>query len=134
MIFLLDEQIVNKQELDELLTESKQQGQSLVSIVRAKDLLNRDQMTKLIALDNEIEFVDLTTDMIDEMAVRLIPSETARCYNLIPVKIEKNSLYVAMCSPLNLYVRDSIAAKTGYDIVPSCRNRGSDQPGDLTAF
>ncbi|MCK4998668.1 MAG: hypothetical protein KAS23_04005 [Anaerohalosphaera sp.] len=116
--FLLEESILEIQDVERLLSQSQQTGKSLISIIRTEDILSGDQLTKLIAMDNCIEFINLSSDMIDQMAVRLVPAEMARRYNLIPVKIEKNVLFVAMSSPLNLSVRDAIAAKTGYKIVP----------------
>ena len=116
--FLLEDCDLEIQDVDELLAKSTQTGKGLVSILRAESMVSPDQLAKLIAMDNSIEFVDLSSDMIDQMAVRLVPSDMARRYNLIPVRIEKDALYVAMSSPLNLSVRDAIAAKTGYRIVP----------------
>jgi type IV pilus assembly protein PilB len=42
----------------------------------------------------------------------------ARQHNLIPVRIEKDTLFVAMSSPMNLSVRDAIVTKTGYKVIP----------------
>ncbi len=116
--FLLKEKILDEPSLKELVNAGAETGKSLISILRSRNLISQDQLTKLVAATNRIEFVNLSPDMIDPMAVRLVPYDIVRRNNLIPVRIEKNTLFVAMSSPLNLSVRDTIATKTGYEVIP----------------
>ena len=116
--FLLEEKILDEDSIDALLSECALSGKNLISVLKANDLLSEEQLAKIIAADNAIEFVSLSPDMIDQMAAKLVPYDIARQHNLIPVRIDKNRLYVAMSSPLNLTVRDMLATKTGYKVVP----------------
>jgi len=116
--YLLEENILEETELSELVDSCDASGRSLISVLKNRDLIDPQQLTRVTAISNDIEFIDLTSDMIDQMAVRLIPFEMARQHNLIPVRIEKDTLLVAMSSPMNLSVRDAIATKTGYKVVP----------------
>ena len=56
--------------------------------------------------------------MIDPMAAHLLSYEFVSQYNVLPVRIDKDKLFVAMSSPLNLSVRGQIEMKTGYTAVP----------------
>lgn len=116
--YLLEENILSESALSKLVTSCESSGKSLVAALRSENLVTKDQMTWAIAVSNSIEFVTLSPDMIDQIAVRLVPYDMARQYDLIPVRIEKNNLYVAMSSPMNLSVRDTIEAKSGYKVVP----------------
>lgn len=116
--FLLDENILDKNAIEELLSEQEQSGKSFINMLKTRGLVSKDQLTKLVAVTNGIEFVTLSSDMIDPMVVRLVPYEIARKHNLIPIRIEKDGLLVAMSSPMNLSVRDMIATKTGYRVIP----------------
>ena len=116
--YLLEENILAENELTELVESCQSTGKSLVSILKSRELIDKDQFTRVTALSNGIEFINLSSDMIDQMAVRLVPFDMARQHNLIPVRIEKDTLFVAMASPMNLSVRDSISRKTGYKVVP----------------
>ena len=115
---LLEENILDEVGVQELLAEQSQSGKSLLSILKSRNLVNQDQLTKLTAVTNNIEFVNLSSDMIDPVAVRLVSFDWAKHHNLIPVRIEKDKLFVAMSSPLNLSARDMITTKTGYKVVP----------------
>ena len=116
--FLLDENILDENAIEKLLCEHDQSGKSFINMLKTRGLVSKDQLTKLVAVTNGIEFVTLSPDMIDPMVVRLVPYDIARKHNLIPVRIENDGLLVAMSSPMNLSVRDMIATKTGYRVVP----------------
>ena len=116
--FLLEESILDEASIDELVRAGADSGKSLISVLKSRNLVNQDQLTKLTAITNNIEFVNLSPDMIDPVAVRLVSFELARQHNLIPIRIEKDRLFVAMSSPLNLSARDIITTKTGYKVVP----------------
>ena len=116
--FLLDENILDKSAIEKLLCEQDQSGKSFINMLKTRGLVSKDQLTKLVAVTNGIEFISLSPDMIDPMVVRLVPYDIARKHNLIPIRIEDDGLLVAMSSPMNLSVRDMIATKTGYRVIP----------------
>ncbi len=116
--FLLEENILDEASIDELVRAGADSSKSLISVLKSRNLVDPDQLTKLAAITNNIEFVNLSSDMIDPVAVRLVSFDLARQHNLIPVRIEKDRLFVAMSSPLNLSARDTITTKTGYKVIP----------------
>jgi len=116
--FLLEEKILDEPSAKKLVDECEASGKSLISVLKSKKLIDQNQLTKLAARTNGIEFVNLSSDMIDAVAVRLVSYDVAHQNMLIPVRIEKDAIYVAMSSPLNFSVRDSITTKTGYKVIP----------------
>jgi type IV pilus assembly protein PilB len=116
--FLHSESVLSDDQIKGLLDEQNQTGKNLVNIIKSSNILSQDQLTQVVAIGNNIEFINLSPDSVDPIAVKLVPYEMAREHNLIPVRIDKNCLYVAMSSPMNLSVRDMIATKTGYTVVP----------------
>lgn len=115
---LVEEKLLDEQNIQSLLEAQASSGKSMLSLLKSRNLVDQDQLTRLTAISNGIEFINLTAEMIDPVAVRLVSYELARQHNLIPVRIEKDTLYVAMSSPLNLSARDTITTKTGYRVVP----------------
>jgi type IV pilus assembly protein PilB len=116
--FIKDEKILEEDTLQFVLDKRKNSGQSLISILKNDGLVNEEQLTQIIAKANKIEFVNLAPDMIDPMAAHLISYDIVNQQDLIPIRKENDRLFVAMSSPLNLSVRDQIATKTGYKIIP----------------
>jgi general secretion pathway protein E len=62
--------------------------------------------------------IDLKKYQVQPEALHLISEETARKYEVIPLRIEGDSLVVAMSEPENLYILDGIQARTGMRIRP----------------
>ncbi len=116
--FLIEERILDEKTLQAAIVQHQNTGQSLVSILKKESLLDEDQLTKVIAGANKIEFVNLAPEMVDPMVAHLVSYEMASRHNVIPIKKEDNQLRVAMSSPLNLSIRDQIEMKTGYKVIP----------------
>jgi type IV pilus assembly protein PilB len=116
--FLREEKVLGEEALQAVLAQHQQTGQSPLSILKAQHLLDEEQLTRVVAATNRIEFITLSPETVDPMVAHLVPHETATKHNLIPVKKEGDQLYVAMGSPLNLSIRDQIETNTGYKVVP----------------
>ncbi|HEG44102.1 MAG TPA: type II/IV secretion system protein [Phycisphaerales bacterium] len=116
--YLEEEKVLEQVAIDKLVRTHDATGKSLINIIKSQELVDDEGLAKLIAATNHIEFINLSPDMADPIAVQLLSYDIAHQHNLVPVRIEKDCLYVAMSSPLNLSVRDMIATKTGYKVVP----------------
>ena len=116
--FLIEERILDENTLQAAIEEHRNTGQNLISVLRKENLLDEDQLTRVIAGSNEIEFINLAPDMIDPMVAHLVSYEIASRHNVIPIKKENDQLRLAMSSPLNLSIRDQIEMKTGYQVIP----------------
>ena len=116
--YILKESILDEQTLQSLLKQQQESGQSLINILKQSDLVDSEQLVRIVAVSNKIEFVNLSPDMVDTMAAHMVSYEMANQYNIIPVKKDGNKLIVAMGDPLNLSVRDQLELRTGCMIVP----------------
>jgi type IV pilus assembly protein PilB len=115
---ILEENILNEKTLQMVLKQQEASGKSLVNILEENELVDEDQLTRIIAASNKIEFINLSSDMVQPMAAHMVSSEIVNQHNVIPIKKEGNNLLVAMSEPWNLVVRDQIGIKTGCNIVP----------------
>ena len=116
--YLREGDVLGESALNELVECCDSSGKSIIAALKSENLVTKDQMTRAIAVSNGIEFITLSPDMIDQIAVRLVPYDMARQYDLVPVRIDKDKLFVAMSSPMNLSIRDTIEAKSGYKVIP----------------
>jgi len=116
--FLLQEKIVDEKTLAAALDQQRQTGGSLIGILKKENILDEEQLTRVVAAANKIEFVNLSPEMVDPMVAHIVPYEIASQHNVIPIRKEDHRLIVAMSSPLDLTVRDQIEMKTGYKVIP----------------
>jgi type IV pilus assembly protein PilB len=116
--FIMEEGILDETTLQAVVDEHEKTGQGLINILKKENILDEDQLAKIVAGTNQTEFINLSPDMVEPMVAHLVPYEVASRHNVIPIKREGDHLRVAMSSPLNLSVRDQIEMKTGYKIIP----------------
>jgi len=116
--YILQENILDEESLQKVVEQQQSSGESLIKILRKNDLVSEEQLTRIIAADNKIEFVNLSPAMVDPMAAHMVTYEMANQHNVIPVKKENGKLLVAMSAPLNLTVRDQIEMRTGCKVIP----------------
>ena len=77
-----------------------------------------EDVAMAIAKQHGIEFVRLSEVEPSLSWVRLLPQWLATRHNVIAVKLEKDTLYVAMANPLDLPTLDQINLVTGYKVKP----------------
>jgi type IV pilus assembly protein PilB len=117
--------ILSEGRLNELESLSAKSGKSIVTLLRENNLVNNEQLGRIIAAEQKIEFITLSPDMVDPITAHLIPYELSSEHNLIGLRTEGNKLYVAMSSPMNLAVRDQIELRTGCKVVPQAATPGA---------
>jgi len=115
---LTRDKIIDEATLETVIAQQQKTGQSIISILKKDNLVDDEKLTKVIAAAHNIEFVNLSPDMVDPMTAHLLTYEMVNRYEVIPLKKEGKRLVVAMSSPLNLAVRDQIEMKTGYEVAP----------------
>ena len=115
---LEQEKLLDEQALQHVVDQVEKTGQSVVAILKKENLLSDEQLVKVVAAGNGIDFINLSPDAIDPVVAHLVSYEMANRYALIPVRQEEGRLVVAMSSPMNLVVRDQIEMKTGYKVTP----------------
>jgi type IV pilus assembly protein PilB len=115
---LTKENLIDSETLKAVLAQHRQTGQSIIGILKQNNLVDEEQLTKIVAVAQNIEFIELSTDMIDPMTAHLLSYEMVSRHNVIPIRKEGKKLIVAMSSPLNISIRDQIEMKTGYEVCP----------------
>ena len=116
--FLLDEKVVSPEDLRPLLAKQKETGETLLRLLQQEKLVDEEQIAKAVAAVNDLDFVNLSPEMIDPLVAHLISHDIAKRHNLIPLRRDDRQLIVAMSSPLDLRARDEVELKTGYPVVP----------------
>jgi len=116
--YIRQENILDGEMLTRILSQQTTSGQSLISVLKKSNLVSQEQFSRIVAAANNIEFIDLSPEMVDPMAAHMVTYEMVNRHNMIPVRKEANKLLVAMSEPLNLTVRGQIEVRTGCKVVP----------------
>ncbi|MCS6859004.1 MAG: ATPase, T2SS/T4P/T4SS family [Abditibacteriales bacterium] len=115
---LLAAGLLTSDQLAEALQHQKHQGARLGQVVVELGLAKPKDVARVLEEILSIPYVDVSEYPIAPEVVSLVPEWMIRRYCLLPLRLEDNTLEVAMVDPLNLAVVDDLKLLTGYRIAP----------------
>lgn len=113
---LIDKNLLTQQVIDEAVEEEKKTGKNIFKILVDHEYINEEVLLKTLASWLSIELVDLSKANIERDAINKISASTAKFYNIVPFKVEKDVIVVAVSDPLNMKLVDDLRFVTGANI------------------
>jgi type IV pilus assembly protein PilB len=89
-------------------------GRALVNLGFVKD----DEITGLLSRQYGVPSINLATFDVDANVLKVLPAETCRKYQVMPVSRAGAVLTLAMSDPTNVFAMDDIKFMTGYNVDP----------------
>ncbi len=89
-------------------------GANLVKLGFVKD----EEITALLSKQYGVPSIALNQFEIDPAVIKLVPGETARKYQIVPLSRAGATLTIAMTDPTNVFAMDDVKFMTGYNVEP----------------
>src|ERR1700740_1966366 len=115
---LLKEQLITPEQLQTALNQQKANGGKLGYNLVKMGFVKDEQITALLSKQYGVPAINLAQFKIDLTIVKLVPTETARKYQIIPLSRSGSTLTIAMTDPTNVFAMDDIKFMTGYTVEP----------------
>jgi type IV pilus assembly protein PilB len=117
---LVKEKIITTEQLDKALRAQKEKGANarLGSTLVSLGFVSDEEVTNFLSRQYGVPAINLQYFEIDPAVVKLIPEETARRYQILPLSRVGASLTIAMADPTNVFALDDIKFMTGFNIEP----------------
>src|SRR4029077_15159510 len=115
---LLKEKLITAEQLQQALSQQKSNGGKLGYNLVKMGFLKDEQITSLLSKQYGVPAISLAQFKIDPTIVKLVPTETARKYQMIPLSRSGSTLTIAMTDPTNVFAMDDIKFMTGYTVEP----------------
>ena len=77
-----------------------------------------EEMARLIAQKQGVDCIKLSETKLSPQVVRLIPHWLVTQHNIIVVRLQEDTLHVAMTIPVDLPTLDQINLVTGFNVKP----------------
>ncbi|NTY00697.1 type II/IV secretion system protein [Deinococcus sp. JMULE3] len=106
-------------EIDTALQKQNAGGGRLEDTLVQSGKLSPEMLARSLAAQLGYEFLDPVQNPPDSKVALMIPESTARRYGVVPVRLQGESLVVAMKDPRNVFALDDLKLITGRDIVPA---------------
>ncbi|MCC7415995.1 MAG: Flp pilus assembly complex ATPase component TadA, partial [Acidobacteria bacterium] len=115
---LLKEKLITPEQLQQALNHQKTSGGKLGYNLVKMGFVKDEQVTALLSKQYGVPAISLAQFKIDPTIVKLVPPETARKYQIIPLSRNGSTLTIAMTDPTNVFAMDDIKFMTGYTVEP----------------
>ncbi|MEO8483794.1 MAG: type IV-A pilus assembly ATPase PilB [Acidobacteriota bacterium] len=115
---LLREKRVTPVQLQEALNHQRQNGGRLSTSLVKLGILTDDDITTVVSRHCGVPAINLREFDPDPAVVRLVSSESATKYNVLPVGRSGTTLTLAMADPTNVFAMDDIKFMTGLHVEP----------------
>ena len=115
---LLKEKRITPDQLQEALNYQKANGGKLGFNLVKLGFVKDEEITALLSKQYGVPSINLAQFEIDPAVLKLIPSETAQKYQIIPLSRSGATLTIAMTDPTNVFAMDDIKFMTGYNVEP----------------
>src|SRR3990170_430074 len=115
---LLKEKRITPAQLQEALAYQKTNGGKLGFNLVKLGFVKDEEITAFLSKQYGVPSINLTQFEIDASIIKLIPSETAHKYQIVPLSRAGATLTIAMTDPTNVFAMDDIKFMTGYNVEP----------------
>src|SRR3954465_474661 len=115
---LLKEKRITPEQLQQALNHQKASGGKLDYNLVKMGFVKDEEITALLSKQYGVPSINLAQFEIDPAVIKLIPSETANKYQIIPLSRAGATLTIAMTDPTNVFAMDDIKFMTGYNVEP----------------
>ena len=113
---LVKEQLITTQQLREAVSRQKLNGGKVGPILIGLGYVKDEDLTALLSRQYGVPSINLSQLEIDMRVARILPPETARKYQVIPVSCSGATLTIAMTDPTDVFAMDDIKFMTGYNV------------------
>ncbi|MDD3277256.1 MAG: GspE/PulE family protein [Lachnospiraceae bacterium] len=115
---LLSVGLLTEEQLNQALAIQKETRNRLGQVLIKNNFITEAQLIEALRLQLGIDFIDLSSYSINPEMVEELPKNIARKYGVVPVRVEKDNLYLAMKDPLNFMAIEEVRKATRKRVVP----------------
>jgi type IV pilus assembly protein PilB len=110
--------LITQVQLAQAVENQKKTGMRLGSCLVKLGFVSDDDVTTFLSRQYGVPSINLTYFEVDAEVVKLVPEDTARRYEVVPLSRVGTSLTIAMVDPTNVFAMDDIKFMTGFNVEP----------------
>ena len=110
--------IVSQDSLDDALKYAAENGRRIGEAFIELELCNEEEVTKALATQFGLEYIDLDRNIIPYSSLDLIPSDLIKRHMVLPVEKDGERLKVVITDPLDLETLDLLRFRLNIEVLP----------------
>lgn len=109
---------ITPEELDMGLQRQKETKERLGEALISAGIITEAELIEALRLQLGIEYIDLSKTTIPISMAQVVPKNIAKQFQVVPVRMERDELYLAMSDPMNFYAIEEVKKAVRKKIVP----------------
>ncbi len=131
---LISAGVIRPEQLNDALAIQKKTRERLGDVLINNGIITEQQLIEALQMQLGVDFVDLTAVSIPLELARFVPRSIAKTYCVVPVKLQKDELYVAMSDPLNFEAQEEVKSASHKQVVPMIATRRAVEQAIATLY
>jgi len=115
--------VLTKAGVEEALEHARREGMRIGEAMIALDLASEDDVTKALASQYDMEYLDLDRSAVSPEELDAIPEDIIRKHLVLPVARENTTLKVCITDPLDLETLDMLRFRLNTEVEPCLASR-----------
>ncbi len=117
---LVSSKVITEEQLEQALSAQRAEGKNkrLGTVLIEKGIITENQLIDTLQMQLGVEFIDLNTTAISPEMAAILPKNIAKKHMVIPVRVVRDELYLAMVDPLNFITIEEVQAATRKKVIP----------------
>ncbi len=115
---LISDGLLTQEQLSQALAQQKQTHERLGTVLIEYGYITERELIDALRNQLGIDFIDLTKTTIDPSMSRYIPKALAQEYEIVPIQVVRDNLFIAMADPLNFMAIERARNTSRKNIVP----------------
>ena len=109
---------ITPEELDMGLQRQKETKERLGAALISAGIITEAELIEALRLQLGIEYIDLSKTTIPISMAQVVPKNIAKQFQVVPVRMERDELYLDMSDPMNFYAIEEVKKAVRKKIVP----------------
>jgi type IV pilus assembly protein PilB len=116
---LVEAGLITPTQLEQALERQQESGDRLGRVLVAMGVATQDAIARAVANQLGIEYVNIQTATISDEILTSLPENVIRRHQVVPVRVDDNTLVLGMVDPLDVLALDDVRRVTEHEVVPA---------------
>ena len=109
---------ITQEQLNEALALQSGSGERLGTVLQRHGFITEKQLIDTLMDQLGVEFIDLNSFSIPPEMAQVLPKSVAKKYMVVPVRVTRADIHVAMADPLNFVAVEEVRTVTRRRVIP----------------
>lgn len=131
---LIASHVITAEQLESALKLQKESHQRLGDVLIQNGFITEQHLIDALQVQLGVDFIDLTAVSIPVELAKYVPRSIAKKHCVVPVKLVRDTLYLAMSDPLDFVGQDAVKTASHKRVVPMIATRRATEQAISTLY